>query len=190
MGNYGGETVHAPELRIQTRSPSTGRYSDFIWSPYNNLDTQGPLVNDAWNQNNIDQFTGSDASWPTGSTGGSGWSCTLGCYFLVNSTDSGNLAYPASVAAATFRDMETYVNGLLGATSSCDPQCPINDAIITGIQIVLTEPGIGNTWTAYTQDVHVAAGDYDWRWQFECPVVRRLREQMLIATSKETTAAG
>jgi hypothetical protein len=178
LGTYGNESVRAPELRIQTRSPGTGRYSDFIWSPYNgNQDNQGPLVDDAWNQDFISETSGSNASWPTGSTGGSGWSCTLGCYFSLdspaNGTDSGNLTHPASVSAATFRNLQTYVSALLDTTTCSEPNCAINDAIITGIQVVLTAPGAGSAWTAYTQDVRVAAGGYDWSWTFGCGAAER-----------------
>lgn len=187
MGTYGNASVHAPDLRIKTMSPGTGRYSDFTWSPYNNEDSQGPLVEDAWNLNVINQASGSNASWPTGSTGGSGWSCNLGCYFPINSTSS-NLTYPASIAEATFRNLETYIAALLGTDRCTETSCAISDAVITGIEVVLGSPGAEASWVAYTQDVHVAASGYDWSWTFECAASARVRRQRRQLHSRDRIA--
>jgi len=145
-------------------SPSTGRQSDFIWNPFNNQGSQGPVAYQAWATDAIDETTGSNSSWPVGSMGGEGWSCTLGCYMPVNST--GNLAYPPEVAVNTFRDLETYVEGLLDQGQCSSPACAMGDAVITGIQVVLgpNEPST----VAFSQNVTVASGSYSWRWRFLC----------------------
>lgn len=119
----------------------------------------------SWKSNSVNQTTGSNGSWPVGTTGGEGWSCTLGCYMPGNSTDT--LAYPPEVAAATFRNLETYVQGLLDQDSCSVPYISVNDAIITGIQIVLG-PDEPNS-IAYTHDIFVQSGVYSWSWIFGCP---------------------
>jgi hypothetical protein len=89
--------------------------------------------------------------------------------------DYANLTHPAPVAAATLRDLETYVNGLLATAQCSEPNCAINDAIITGIQVVLTAPGSGGDWTAHTRGLRVAAGGYDWTWTFGSGAIDRIR---------------
>jgi hypothetical protein len=160
----GNETIFAPDLRIQTRSPLTGRYSDFIFNPYYNQASQGPVTYRSWKDNVINQTAGSSGSWPVGTVGGSGWSCTLGCYMPTNST--GNLAYPPTVAAATFRDLQTYVQGLLDQDENSVPYISINDAIIVGIQMVLG-PEEPNS-ISFTHDVAVQSTPYSWAWMLSC----------------------
>lgn len=154
----GSQNTSAPDIRIQTRSPATGQYSDFIWNPAVNGDT----AYQSWVTSSMDQDTGSSGGWPVGSTGGTGWICTLGCYVPANTT--GTLAYPPSTAYQTFRSLETYVEGLKSFDTCSSAYCAINDAIITGIQIVLG-PSEPNT-VAFTRKVGFTTNDgqctYDW----------------------------
>jgi hypothetical protein len=126
----GFENAYAPDIRIQTRSPATDRYSDFIWNPAVNGDTNFQ----AWVTSSMDQDSGSTGGWPVGSTGGSGWACTLGCYVPANTT--GTLAFPPE-SYQTYRSLETYVEGLESFGAGSSAFVAINDAIITGIQVVL-----------------------------------------------------
>jgi hypothetical protein len=154
----GFENIYAPDIRIQTRSPATGQYSDFIWNPTVNDDTNYQ----SWVTSTMNQDSGFDGNWPVGATGGSGWICTLGCYVPANTT--GTLAYPPSTAYQTYRDLKTYVNGLESFGAGSSAFVAINDAIITGIQIVLgsNEPDT----VAFTRKVGFTANGgecaYDW----------------------------
>jgi hypothetical protein len=153
----GFENTYAPDIRIQTRSPATDRYSEFIWNPAVNGDTNFQ----AWVTSSMDQDSGSTGGWPVGSTGGSGWACTLGCYVPANTT--GTLAFPPE-SYETYRSLETYVEGLESFDKCSSASCAINDAIITGIQIVLG-PNEPDT-VAFTRKVGFTANGgqctYDW----------------------------
>jgi len=153
----GEESIYAPDIRIQTRSSVTGRYADFIWNPYNNQGSQGPVAYQTWKGNNITQTTGSSQPWPVGPTGGEGWTCTLNCYLPVNSTDN---------ATNTSRNLLTYVEGLLDQDENSQAYVSINSAIITGLQVVLG-PEEPNS-ISFTHDVSVRSGAYNWAWAFNC----------------------
>ncbi len=164
----GGEPpVRRPSVRIQTRSPGTGRYSDFVWDPSQTQESQGATpVRQGWLQETITEAAGADLSWPSGSTGGWGWSCTLGCYFPYNAVEGNNLAAHGRVARMTFRSLETYVKALLAQPLCSEPRCSIDDAIITGVQLVLG-PDTPNA-VAYTRDVSISSSSFGWMWKFGC----------------------
>lgn len=156
----GYEHVYAPDIRIQTRSPATGQYSDFIWNPAANGDTDYQ----SWEESSMTETSGTTGGWPVGNIGGSGWICTLGCYVPTNTT--GTLAYPPSQAYETFRDLETYVDGLESFGTCSSAYIAINDAIITGIQVVLG-PDEPNT-VAFTRKVRFTTNDgqCNYKWTF------------------------
>ncbi len=157
----GFQKLYAPNIRIQTRSPSTGQYSDFIWNPAVNGDTGYQTLKTS----SMDETSGEAGDWPVGDTGGTGWICTLGCYVPANTT--GTLAYPPSTAYQTYRSLQTYVNALETEFGTCSSAyCAINDAIINGIQIVLG-PDEPNT-VAYTHNVGFTTDDgkCDYSWTF------------------------
>lgn len=112
----------------------------------------------------VNQNTGSSGNWPVGTTGGTGWLCTLGCYVPANTT--GTQAYPPSQAYQTFRSLDTYVEGLESFGTCTSASCAINDAIITGIEIVLG-PNEPDT-VAFTRTVSfaAAANDCSYEWTF------------------------
>lgn len=162
----GQSPVRAPKLRIQTMSPGTGRYSDFIWDPYRNQDLQGVTANHGWRQHSVNELAGENATWPSGSLGGSGWSCTLGCYFPFNDVNQNNLAVRGRVASKTYRSLETYVKSLLAQPPCSEPRCSINDAIITGVQI-MAGPDTPDT-ISYTKNLRISSGLFNWEWIFDC----------------------
>lgn len=151
----GATTRNAPDVYLLTRSPTTGRSSTFKWDPYYNTDSQGAIVYQAWNTDRMTQATGSNAAWPEGPTGGSGWSCTLNCYLTSNTT------VPTSQMR---RRLETYVASLSAQPPNSEPRVSIDTAIIEGIQLVLgpEEPDT----TAYTKYVTISSGIYSWTWNF------------------------
>ena len=112
------------------------------------------MVYQTWRENVIDQTMGSSEPWPVGPPGGSGWKCTQGCFMQLNDTMTSN----------TYRDLATYINGLLNQTQCSLPNCAINDAIIRGIKIVTgsDEPHT----TTYTNNIRISSSNYDWRWRF------------------------
>ena len=125
------------------------------------------MASQEWMQHTINEAAGANLSWPSGATGGSGWSCTLGCYFPFNGVSENNLAVHGRVARTTFRSLETYVRALLAQPPCSEPRCSIDDAIITGIQVVLG-PDRSDA-VAYTQGLQISTGTYHWDWTFGCP---------------------
>jgi len=150
----GYEDTYAPNLVLQTESPATGQVSSFSWDPYVNGDTSYQ----AWVTSHMNQMSGSDAPWPAGPSGGSGWSCTSGCYLPPNTTTNHE---------PTYRSLETYVQGLLGFPNCSPTKSAMSDAIVTGIQVVLGpyEPST----VAYTLKVGFTAGACSYEWIFGSP---------------------
>lgn len=101
----------------------------------------------------MNEDTGSNAPWP-GAAGGTGWGCTLGCYVSGNST----------AGATERRSLSTIVESLLQYNKCSSTYCAINDAIITGIEVVLG-PNEPNT-VAFTREVGFQAGDCNYKWTF------------------------
>jgi hypothetical protein len=73
---------------------------------------------------------------------------------------TGTLVYPLSQTCQTFHDLETYVDGLDSFGTRTSGYSAINDAIITGIQIVLG-PNEPDT-VAFTRTVSFAANATRW----------------------------
>ena len=145
------ENIYAPNLVLQIQSPATGQVSSFFWDPYINGDTNYQN----WVTSSMNQKSGSNEPWPEGPSGGSGWGCTSGCFLPPNTTVNPD---------PTYRDLETYVQSLLGFGSCSSAYCAMTDAIITGIQVMLgpDEPST----VAFTRKVGFTAGTCSYEWIF------------------------
>jgi hypothetical protein len=80
----------------------------------------------------MNQKSGSNEPCPEGPSGGSGWGCTSGCFLPPNTTVNPD---------PTYRDLEMYVQSLLGFGSCSSAYCAMTDAI-TGI-IIHSRPNPG-----------------------------------------------
>lgn len=141
--------TYAPTLRIVTRSPATGEYSDFIWDPAIN----GQTDYKNWVLSTINAEDGSNDPWP-GAAGSTGWGCTLGCYVSCNST----------AGATEKRSLSTIVRSLLKYKMCTSTYNAINDAIIVGIEIILG-PDKLNT-VAFIREVGFQARGCSYKWTF------------------------
>lgn len=57
-------TIAASHVNIEVTSPSTGLTSNFVWEPYENQVTQGPMKYQEWVTNTFNETTGTNGSWP------------------------------------------------------------------------------------------------------------------------------
>ncbi len=86
----------APRLQIAARSPSLGSFSTYSWEPYLNVASNGQLYGQyqQWTNNTLTEATGTNGSWPYGTSAanGEGWWCTRTCLLNNATTAAGTPA--------------------------------------------------------------------------------------------------
>jgi hypothetical protein len=56
--------TYASFFQLSVQSASAGSFSNFVFEPYLNADSQGPMVYQQWVTNSMNQTTGTNGSWP------------------------------------------------------------------------------------------------------------------------------